>query len=156
MLTSILHEISDLREKLRISEENRKLLAVGAFVKAGEDLIQPRGEAGHTQCDHPISEETEGRIARAYEALEKWEEAFDPPLTNTQRCMVLNTLFELQRIEQKASSQQDGDRTESAPRSPVVEPSLWDPEAEKAADLARGNPIPHDSEANRKPQTGER
>lgn len=37
MLTRIFQEISDLREKLRISEENRKLLAVEAFVKAGED-----------------------------------------------------------------------------------------------------------------------
>jgi hypothetical protein len=33
----LIQERDDLREKLRISEENRKLLAVGAFVKAGED-----------------------------------------------------------------------------------------------------------------------
>lgn len=36
-MDSMVQEISDLREKLRISEENRKLLAVEAFVKAGEE-----------------------------------------------------------------------------------------------------------------------
>jgi len=38
-----------------------------------------------------------------------------------------------------ASAPASGDRTESAPRSPVVEPSLWGPEAEKAASEARDN-----------------
>jgi hypothetical protein len=51
-----------------------------------------------------------------------------------------------------------GDRTESAPRSPVVEPSLWDPEAEKAASEAAsdgGIQAPHDKTSSEAPRTGE-
>lgn len=40
----------------------------------------------------------------------------------------------------KASAPTSGDRTESAPRTPVVEPSLWDPEAEEAASERQGSP----------------
>jgi hypothetical protein len=54
-----------------------------------------------------------------------------------------------------ASAQRDGDRTESAPRTPVVEPSLWDPEAEKAASEAAraSHTVEEASEATTEPKT---
>jgi hypothetical protein len=47
----------------------------------------------------PLPKAVDDRITRAYQAFDKLIDAFDPPLNHVQRCMLLNALFEMQRIE---------------------------------------------------------
>lgn len=42
---------------------------------------------------------SEDRIQRAYSAFNKMIKAFDPPLSETNRSVLLNAIFETQRIE---------------------------------------------------------
>lgn len=46
-----------------------------------------------------MSDASDVRIERAEKAFAKWEDAFDPPLTHLQRCMAMNAVFEMQRME---------------------------------------------------------
>ncbi len=55
---ALMQERDDLKEQLRASRENVKLLSAQMFVQVGEgNLVQATAPTDIPQCDHPVTEQ---------------------------------------------------------------------------------------------------